>query len=161
MNDKKIDTDIVWAPWMRIMLHGADCLVTPSEPVEGLAAPQVGHNVRLIAVDCSPDQDDIQYLVNPEIVSYDGYTNGDEGCLSFPGLSLTVRRYKNIEVKAQNLKGEEIRISAGGLLSICIQHEIDHLDGITFIQRVSRQVRRANMRKWEPMKILEVQNGDY
>lgn len=184
MNDKKIDTDIVWAPWMRIMLHGADCLVTPSEPVKefnsdltelaldmgrtmyaaggiGLAAPQVGHNVRLIAVDCSPDQDDIQYLVNPEIVSYDGHTNGDEGCLSFPGLSLTVRRHKNIEVKAQNLKGEEIRISAGGLLSICIQHEIDHLDGITFIQRVSRQVRRANMRKWEPMKILEVQNGDY
>ena len=184
MKDKKIDTDVVWAPWMRIMLHGADCLVTPSEPVEefnsdltelaldmgrtmyaaggiGLAAPQVGHNVRLIAVDCSQEQDDIQYLVNPEIVAHSGHVSSDEGCLSFPGLSIPVRRHKNIEVVAQDLKGEEIKINASGILSICIQHEIDHLDGITFIQKVSRQVRRAALRKWEPMKHLEVQDGDY
>lgn len=178
MNDKKIGANVVWAPWMRIMLHGADCLVTPSEPVRefdsdltelahdmaktmyaaggiGLAAPQVGRNVRMIAVDCSRDQDDIQYLINPEIVSCEGHTNSEEGCLSFPGLSLSVRRHKNIEVKAQNLKGEDIKIEASGILAICIQHEIDHLDGITFIQKVSRQVRRAALRKWEPMKHLE------
>ena len=184
MNDKKIDTEIVWAPWMRIMLYGADCLATPSEPIQefdsdltelahdmaktmyaaggiGLAAPQVGKNVRLIAVDCSRDQDDIQYLINPEIISYEGSTSSDEGCLSFPGLVLPVRRHKNIEVKAQNLRGEEIKINAGGILSICIQHELDHLDGITFIERVSRQVRRATMRKWKPMDFLEVEHGDH
>ncbi len=184
MDNKKIDTNIVWAPWMRIMLYGADCLSEPSKPVKefdseltelahdmaktmysaggiGLAAPQVGHNVRLIAVDCSRDQDDIQYLINPEIVSHEGYTSSDEGCLSFPGLVLPVRRHKNIEVKAQNLRGEEIQISASGVLSICIQHEIDHLDGTTFIERVTRQVRRATMRKWDPMNFLEGENGDY
>lgn len=184
MDDKKIDTDIVWAPWMRIMLHGADCLSEPCGAVEdfdehlielahdmgktmyaaggiGLAAPQVGHNKRLIAVDCSHTRDDIKYFVNPEIVSFSGYTNSNEGCLSFPGLILQVRRHKQIKIKAHSIHGEEISFDADGILSICIQHEIDHLDGITFTQRVSRQVRRAAMRKWNPLDFLEVHDGGH
>ena len=122
MKDKKIDNDIVWAPWMRIMLYGADCLEEPSALVKefdtdlselahdmaktmyaaggvGLAAPQVGHNIRMIVVDCSDDGNNLQYLVNPEIVSQEGSVNSNEGCLSFPGLTIPVRRHKVIEVK--------------------------------------------------------------
>ena len=118
----------------------------------GIAAPQVGESQRIIVVDCSKDQDDIKYLINPEIVATKGYTNSDEGCLSFPGLVLPVRRHKEIEVKAQNLQGEEIRIEADGLLSICIQHEIDHLDGILFVDHLSPLKRKMAIQKIKKSK---------
>tara|TARA_Y100001973_G_scaffold106802_1_gene187985 strand:+ start:7951 stop:8505 length:555 start_codon:yes stop_codon:yes gene_type:complete len=184
MESKKVDNDIIWAPWMRIMLYGDECLNQACDRVEkfdqnlselaldmgktmysaggvGLAAPQVNRHERIITVDCSNHQDDIKYLVNPEIVDSHGRVQWEEGCLSFPGLVLPVGRHKQIEVKAQNLQGEEIRFEADGLLSVCIQHEIDHLDGITFIQKVSRQVRRASLRKWDMMEYLREHDGDY
>ena len=162
----------IYAPWMEIKVHPNECLSQICEPVGdidddirelafdmaktmynadgvGLAAPQVGKLIRLIVVDCSKDKDDVKYLINPEIVNREGSAFGMEGCLSFPGLALQVSRDKHIEVEAYSLEGKEVSFEATGLLSACIQHEIDNLDGINFTSRVSRQVRRHAMRKWD------------
>lgn len=173
-----MEQPFIYAPWMEIKVHPNECLKQVCEPVGdidgeirelafdmaktmynadgvGLAAPQVGKFVRLIVVDCSKDKSDLKYLVNPEIISRNGRESGMEGCLSFPGLSLQVCRDREIEVSAFNLEGEELNFKASGLLSVCIQHEIDHLDGINFIDRVSRQVRRHAMRKWDISEFFE------
>ena len=173
-----MEQPFIYAPWMEIKVHPNEHLTQVCEPVGdidaeirelafdmaktmynadgvGLAAPQVGKLVRLVVVDCSKDKSGLKYLINPEIVGRHGSASGMEGCLSFPGLSLQVCRDKNIEVQAYNLEGEEVSFKATGLLSACIQHEIDHLDGISFINRVSRQVRRHAMRKWDINKFLE------
>ena len=173
-----MEQPFIYAPWMEIKVYPSDCLTQVCEEVGdidgdvkelafdmaktmysadgvGLAAPQVGKMVRMIVVDCSKNKDDLKYLVNPEIVSRHGSASAMEGCLSFPGLAIQVCRDRDIEVKAYNLEGEEISFKATGLLSACIQHEIDHLDGINFINRVSRQVRRHTMRKWDINDFLE------
>lgn len=127
----------------------------------GLAATQVGSEVRLLVMDTRPkengrykmeDLTELEQAVpqpviifNPEIVATEGETTFDEGCLSVPGYFETVSRYDYIEVKGLNEKGEEILIKTDGLLSICFQHEIDHLDGKLFIDRLS--VIRANRLK--------------
>lgn len=127
----------------------------------GLAATQVGSEVRLLVMDTRPkengrykmeDLTELEQAVpqpviifNPEIVATEGETTFDEGCLSVPGYFETVSRFDYIEVKGLNEKGEEILIKTDGLLSICFQHEIDHLDGKLFIDRLS--VIRANRLK--------------
>lgn len=107
----------------------------------GLAAPQVGILLRLIVVEIPEDRDEDQkyhfvILANPEIVKATGEQVGPEGCLSLPGLVGEVRRAAKVVVKGLDLKGKEIRIKAHGLFARALQHEIDHLDGILFIDRV-------------------------
>jgi peptide deformylase len=118
----------------------------------GLAAPQVGRAIRLIVMDCSDDTTGLKHFINPEIIDSKGHCQNKEGCLSFPGLELQVSRFKEIAVKAWDLKGNEFIYDATGLEATCLQHEIDHLDGITFLNRVSRQQRRYALRKWEKQK---------
>lgn len=119
----------------------------------GLAAAQVNHQVRLLVIDTRPkengrykieDMTDLEQQVpmplvifNPEITSKDGVTTYDEGCLSVPSYFETVERANLIEVKGLNADGKVIQFQTDGLLAICLQHEIDHLDGKLFLDRLS------------------------
>ncbi len=105
----------------------------------GLAAPQIGVNIRLVTIDPSigEDKDKIIVLCNPEIVSSEGKQSGEEGCLSIPDFSENVERPMKMVVKGQNLKGEDITIEAEGILARCFSHEIDHLNGVLFIDHLS------------------------
>ncbi len=115
----------------------------------GIAAPQVGVNKRIIVIDCSPDRNKAIYLINPEILWQSPQNSQKtEGCLSYPGLRIPISRPKRIKVTGLGLDGEKIEFEATGLYARCIYHEIDHLDGISFTRRASRQVRKYLMRKW-------------
>lgn len=101
----------------------------------GLAASQVGELKRIIAVQM---EERVEIFINPEIISKSKETEiMEEGCLSFPGLFLKIKRAKEIEIKTLNLEGEEFQLKAKGLLARVIQHEIDHLDGILFVDKAS------------------------
>ena len=105
----------------------------------GLAAPQVGVALRLIVVDVNRGEggDTLLKLVNPRIVDRQGKTKSEEGCLSCPELLVEVERAETVRVKATLPDGEETTIDAEGLLSVCLQHEIDHLDGVLLVDRLS------------------------
>lgn len=107
----------------------------------GLAAPQVGRNIRVLVVDVPlPESDERKFyeLVNPEIVSSRGFQLGEEGCLSVPGFFANIRRKNQVRVSALDRKGKLFTIDADGMLSRVLQHEIDHLDGILFFDRLGR-----------------------
>ena len=103
----------------------------------GLAAPQVGVLKRCVVIDAG---DGLIELVNPEIVSMEGSVIGAEGCLSIPGRRCTVDRPEKVTVIAQNRDGESIRLEAEGLLAVAICHEVDHLDGILYIDKMIEDV---------------------
>ena len=107
----------------------------------GLAAIQVGQPVCAIVLDVSQKEKSepgLTKLVNPEIIEYSESTTYNEGCLSVPDINEVVARHKNIKIKAQDEKGKERIIDATGLFSICIQHELDHLNGVLFVDKLSR-----------------------
>lgn len=105
----------------------------------GLAAPQVARNIRVITIDVPKDQGGrgFLHLINPVIVEGFGKTTYEEGCLSFPGLTAEIRRRKQLHVKAYDVDGNLLDFEADDLFAICIQHEIDHLDGVTFVDRLT------------------------
>ncbi|WP_148716943.1 peptide deformylase [Chitinolyticbacter meiyuanensis] len=107
-------------------------------PGIGLAATQVNHHIRLIVIDVSEERNNLLVLINPQIVEMDGKTTYEEGCLSVPGIYEEVERADHIKVQALDRNGQPYEISTGGLLAICIQHEIDHLDGKVFVEKLSR-----------------------
>lgn len=101
----------------------------------GLAAPQIGELKRIIVVDSEKGP---LALINPEIIRKTEETEiAEEGCLSFPKLFLKIRRAKGVEVKAENEKGEEFQLKASSIFAWIFQHEIDHLDGVLFIDKIS------------------------
>lgn len=102
----------------------------------GLAAPQINHPIRMIVIDISEDRNSPLIFVNPKLTSFKGNVESNEGCLSVPEIRTIVKRHETISLLAQNLDGSKINIEAGDLLSICIQHEIDHLDGKLFIDYI-------------------------
>ena len=104
----------------------------------GLAATQVNVPQRVIVIDISDTKDDLLVLINPEIQSREGTVVFEEGCLSVPGVYDQVERSERIMVRALNAEGVAFNLEATGLLSVCIQHEIDHLDGKVFIEYLSR-----------------------
>ncbi len=108
-------------------------------PGIGLAANQVGINIRLATIDLSVGEEPGKLIVlcNPEIVSTEGTQKNDEGCLSVPDFSETVSRPQKMIVHGINAKGEEIQIEAEGLLARCLSHEIDHLNGVLFVDHLS------------------------
>ncbi len=112
------------------------------EPGIGLAAPQVDAPVRLVVVDTDWTEEDAErnplVLVNPEIVEASGKITWTEGCLSVPDFEAEVERAERVRLQAQDLDGKELEIEAEGLQAVCFQHEIDHLDGVLFIDRISR-----------------------
>ena len=103
-------------------------------PGVGLAAPQIGVPLQVAVVETEPDQ--VHVLVNPEIVKLDGEHLLDEGCLSVPGYWAQVRRAERVTVKARDLKGKEIRLTGEGLFAQALQHEIDHLNGLVYVDRL-------------------------
>jgi len=110
-------------------------------PGIGLAAPQVGINLRVIIVDISAVEKNspgLIELINPEIVSVDGEETSEEGCLSIPDFTSKVKRKAWVKVQGLNRKGEPIERETAGLLARAFQHEIDHIDGLLFIDRLSR-----------------------
>jgi peptide deformylase len=119
----------------------------------GIAAPQVGVARRLIVISIARDYDDDWpeglelTLINPELVRFGGEQVGEEGCLSIPGWVGEVRRYERVTVRAQDLEGKEVRIKASAYLARVLQHEIDHLDGILFTDRMENPaaLRRVEM----------------
>lgn len=118
-------------------------------PGIGLAAPQIGLNIRLATIDLSVGEDENQLITicNPQIVSQEGEQKSEEGCLSIPEFTDTIIRPKKIVVSGQNIHGEPIEIVAEDLLARCFCHEIDHLNGILFIDRLSPLKKRLILNK--------------
>ena len=117
----------------------------------GLAAPQVGIPLRVFVYDVREPDIEPGVVINPRIVEAGGTIRDTEGCLSIPGLNETVERYAEVVVEGLDREGREIRIEARDLLSRCLQHENDHLDGILFIDRLSPLKRRLLLGKWAKM----------
>lgn len=117
-------------------------------PGVGLAAPQVGVAKRLAVIDISHREETVPLLVliNPVILRQEGDIEFEEGCLSVPDYTAKVTRAENLVVSALDRSGRQVEIETGGLLSIAVQHEIDHLDGILFIDRLS-PIRREFFKK--------------
>ena len=112
----------------------------------GLAATQVNQHVRLVVMDVSEEQNEPRVFINPEIVDKEGSTISEEGCLSVPGNYAKVDRAEKVTVKALDGEGEPYELEADGLLAICIQHELDHLDGKLFVDYLS-PLKRQRIRK--------------
>jgi peptide deformylase len=107
-------------------------------PGIGLAATQVDVHERVLIIDISEARDTLLAFVNPEIVASSGEAETEEGCLSVPGVFEKVTRAERVTVRAQNAQGESFTLEAEGLLAVCIQHEIDHLEGKVFVEYLSR-----------------------
>jgi peptide deformylase len=119
-------------------------------PGVGLAAPQIGVHQRVIVIDVAGKDEapDLIVAINPVIIHADGESYEEEGCLSVPKYSANVRRHARVVVKYLNLQGEEITCKADELLAIAFQHEIDHLDGILFVDHISPLKRDIFRRKY-------------
>jgi len=106
-------------------------------PGIGLAATQIDVHKRVITIDISPDRSDLLVLINPEILTGDGKQVMEEGCLSVPGIYEKVTRFEKIRIRALDRHGKAFELDADELLAVCIQHEIDHLDGKVFVDYLS------------------------
>ena len=118
-------------------------------PGIGLAATQVDVHRRVLVIDVSEDRSAPRCFINPEIVARDGEEEMDEGCLSVPGVYDKVRRAERIRVRALDRAGKPFELEADGLLAVCIQHEMDHLDGKLFVDYLSGLKRQRIRRKLE------------
>ena len=118
-------------------------------PGIGLAATQVDVHKRLLVTDVSPDKSEPHVLINPEILEKDGVTVTDEGCLSVPGYYEEVERAEHIRVRFLDRDGNEQELEADGLLAVCIQHEMDHLEGKLFVDYLSEAKRQRIRKKLE------------
>ena len=107
-------------------------------PGIGLAATQVDRLLRIVVVDSSVTHDQLKTFINPEIIARSGVSTFEEGCLSVPGIYEKVPRADRITVRALDARGKSFELEADGLLAVCIQHEIDHLDGKVFVEYLSR-----------------------
>ncbi len=118
----------------------------------GLAAPQVNVLKRVVTIDIEGDKTNQIVLINPEIIESSGETGIEEGCLSIPGCRALVPRKEKLTVKALNRQGQEFVLEADGLLAICIQHEIDHLNGVLFVDHISQLKRQRIKEKMLKLK---------
>ena len=126
----------------------------------GLAAPQIGVSKRIVVIDVEQEDDDNGvrqgnplFLVNPEIIWHsDEKVCGEEGCLSVPKQRAEVERFAQVKVRYWDYDGKEQEILGDGLLAICLQHELDHLDGILYIDRISRLKRQMLLKKLDKMR---------
>jgi peptide deformylase len=131
----------------RIRRLAADMLETMyAAPGVGLAATQVDMHERVIVMDVSEERNQPLVLVNPEILSREELAEGEEGCLSVPGYTETVERARRIRVRALDLQGHAFEFDAEGLLAVCVQHELDHLEGKLFVDYLS-ELKRQRIRK--------------
>ncbi|MCP3892877.1 MAG: peptide deformylase [Desulfobulbaceae bacterium] len=126
-------------------------------PGVGLAAPQIGQSLKLIVVDTSRDSEEDQQqqqhmvIINPQIIKHEGSQVDEEGCLSVPELTAKVNRHKKITVTYQDLTGKEHELTTEDRFAVVLQHEIDHLNGILFIDHLSplkRSLYKKKVKKW-------------
>lgn len=141
---KKIDTI---TPEMDELIENMIETMYESDGV-GLAAPQIGESIRLIVVDQTGPKlrGDLRVLINPEIVESEGEVESEEGCLSCPELSMKVMRNERVKLTALDREGNEVVLEEDGFLAIILQHEIDHLEGMTLADRAGR-LKKAMYRK--------------
>ncbi len=135
---KEITTEI-----LKLIRDMAETMYTDSGV--GLAAPQVGISKRIIIID--EEKEGLMVLVNPEIIKSEGEIIDEEGCLSIPGIYSDVRRSSKVTVKALNENGDKIEITKEGLIARALQHEIDHLNGVLFIDKIGRMKRQILLNK--------------
>lgn len=121
----------------------------------GLAATQVNVHQRIVVIDVSEEKDKPLCLINPEIIAKDGVEESEEGCLSVPGFFETVKRAERIKVKALNKDGQPFEFEADALLAVCVQHELDHLEGKLFVDYISALKRQRIKKKLEKIHKLE------
>ena len=127
-------------------------------PGVGLAATQVDVHLRVIVIDVSESRDQPRVFVNPELIAASGEADIEEGCLSVPGIYEKVRRPGRVTVRALDAAGHPFTLDADGLLAVCIQHEMDHLEGTVFVEKLSRlkqsrilaRLRKQDRRTVEP-----------
>ncbi len=124
----------------------------------GLAATQVNVHKRVIVIDTSEEKDAPLCLINPEIIVKDGVEESEEGCLSVPGFFEKVKRAEKITVRALNREGEIFELESDDLLAVCIQHEMDHLEGKLFVDYLSSLKRHRIKKKLEKKHKLEREN---
>jgi peptide deformylase len=125
----------------------------------GLAATQVDFHQRIIVIDVSEEGDEIYVIINPEIIDKSGEAGIDEGCLSVPDARAFVPRFERIKIKALDRDGQPYEIDADGLLAICIQHEMDHLEGKLFVDYLSSLKRQRIAQKLEKQARLEAKHA--
>lgn len=118
-------------------------------PGIGLAATQINVHQRVLVIDISQEKNDLRVFINPEILEKKGEEEMEEGCLSVPGIFDTVQRADWVRVRAQDENGREFELETDGLLAVCIQHEIDHLDGKVFVDYLSRMKQQRIQKKLE------------
>lgn len=121
----------------------------------GLAATQVGINLRIFTMDVSDTRDQRMCIINPEILSSEGERFEDEGCLSVTGAYEKVKRAEKVRMRAMDLDGKKIELDADGLMAHCIQHEVDHLNGMLFIDHLSKLKFERVKKKLNKMKERE------
>ncbi|WP_031434901.1 peptide deformylase [Methylomarinum vadi] len=121
----------------------------------GLAATQVNVHKRIIVIDISEEKNDPLYLINPEIIDKEGVEESEEGCLSVPGFFEKVTRADHIRIKALNKDGDSYELEAKDLLAVCIQHEIDHLDGKLFVDYLSPLKRKRIQAKLDKIHRMQ------
>jgi peptide deformylase len=114
-------------------------------PGIGLAATQVDVHQRLVVIDITEERNALHVFVNPIITNKEGEASGEEGCLSVPGIYDDIKRAERITVKAQDVSGKAFELKAEGLLAVCIQHELDHLEGKVFVEYLS-QLKQARVK---------------
>ncbi len=140
------------------------CQIMYDEPGIGLAAPQIGEPIRLIVIDTEWGEEgaerDALVVVNPEISEPEGTIVWNEGCLSVPDYNADVERAERIRLTGLDLDGNPIEEHAEGLRAVCFQHEIDHLDGILFIDRISRLKRSMYVNKRKKQVALDASAAD-
>jgi peptide deformylase len=141
---KKVATPVaaVTADIRKLVRDMADTMY--AAPGVGLAATQVDVHKRVIVIDISEHKDELRVFINPELLSADGEAECEEGCLSVPGYYDKVTRAARIRVRAQDEHGETFEHDAEGLLAVCIQHEMDHLQGKVFVEYLS-PLKRARL----------------
>ncbi len=118
-------------------------------PGIGLAATQVDVQLQIVTMDLSDDKSEPIVLINPEVIEKRGIEEMEEGCLSFPGVYVSVERANEVHIKALDRHGEPFEIDTGGLLAVCIQHELDHLAGKLFVDYLSPLKRNRIKKKLE------------
>ena len=114
-------------------------------PGIGLAATQVDVHKQVVVIDVSEDRNDLLALINPRLENFQGQQEGEEGCLSVPGIFEKVERAERVTVHYQDVDGEARTLVAEGLLAVCIQHELDHLNGTVFVDHLS-QLKQTRIR---------------
>lgn len=125
-------------------------------PGIGLAATQINHHERIIVIDTSEDKSNPICLINPQIIEKDGEIQWEEGCLSVPNYSEQVKRANKVKIRALNEQGESFELEAEELLSVCIQHEMDHLNGILFVDYLSKLKQRRLKEKAKKAKKVKL-----